>query len=173
MIDELDKSILKKLIDDASISARTIAEELQKSPTTITNRIKKLKELGIIKDQGVVLDSQVLGFEWTVIIEVLVSKGRLVDTEIEIAKLDNALAVYDVTGQTDIIVIGKFRNREELSHFTKQLLAMEYVERTISHIALNTVKEDFLFKKQLDLIEVKETKESVEIDKNLPLENEM
>ena len=173
MIDELDKSILKKLIEDASISARTIAEELQKSPTTITNRIKKLKELGIIKDQGVVLDSQVLGFEWTVIIEVLVSKGRLVDTEIEIAKLDNALAVYDVTGQTDIIVIGKFRNREELSHFTKQLLAMEYVERTISHIALNTVKEDFLFKKQLDLIEVKEIKESIEIDKNLPLENEM
>ncbi len=170
MIDQLDKQILKRLSDDSSISARTIAEELQKSPTTIANRIKKLKESGIIKDTGVVLNSQFLGFEWTVILEVLVAKGKLVDTENEIAKLENALAVYDVTGQTDIIVIGKFRNREELSHFTKRLLAMEYVERTISHIALNTVKEDFLFKKQLDLITINE---NVENDKQLPLEGEM
>lgn len=170
MIDSLDKSILKKLTEDSSISARNLADEFKKSPTTIANRIKKLKEMGIIKDQGVVLDSQVLGFEWTVIIEVLVAKGKLVDTENEIATLDNALAVYDVTGQTDIIVIGKFRNREELSQFTKKLLAMDFVERTISHIALNTIKEDFLFKKQLDLIEINE---SVEQDKHTPLENEM
>ena len=169
MIDSLDKSILKKLTEDSSISARTLAEEFKKSPTTIANRIKKLKDAGIIKDQGVVLDSQVLGFEWTVIIEVLVAKGKLVDTENEIAKLDNALAVYDVTGQTDIIVIGKFRNRTELSQFTKKLLAMDFVERTISHIALNTIKEDFLFKKQLDLIEINEP---LEIDKETPLDTE-
>ena len=169
MIDQLDKSILKMLTEDSSISARTIAESLQKSPTTIANRIKKLKETGIIKDQGVVLNSEILGFEWTVILEVLVAKGKLVQTEQEIAKLENALAVYDVTGQTDIIVIGKFRNREELSHFTKKLLAMEYVERTISHIVLNTVKEDFLFKNQLDLIS---TKENIEEDRHTPLENE-
>lgn len=169
MIDQLDKQILKRLTEDATISARTIAEELNKSPTTIANRIKKLKETNIIKDQGVVLNSQTLGFEWTVVIEVLVAKGRLVDTEQEIAKLENALAVYDVTGQTDIIVIGKFRNRDELSKFTKKLLAMEYVERTISHIILNTVKEDFLFKNQLDLIDINENSGD---DKHLPLDNE-
>ena len=106
MIDQLDKQILMRLTEDSSISARTIADELGKSPTTIANRIKKLKENGTIKDTGVVLNSQSLGFEWTVMIEVLVAKGKLVDTEIEIAKLENALAVYDVTGQTDIIVIG-------------------------------------------------------------------
>ena len=170
MIDELDKKILKRLTEDSSISARNIAEELEKSPTTIANRIRKLKETGIIKDQGVVLNSQLLGFEWTVIIEVLVAKGKLVDTENEIAKLDHCLAVYDVTGQTDIIVIGKFRNRDELSIFTKKLLQMEYVERTISHIALNTIKEDFLFKNQLDLID---TSESSETDKHMPLDNEI
>ena len=170
MIDQLDKNILKRLTEDSNISARTIADELKKSPTTIANRIRKLKDTGIIKDQGVVLNSQLLGFEWTVIIEVLVAKGKLVDTENEIAKLDHCLAVYDVTGQTDIIVIGKFRNRDELSIFTKKLLQMEYVERTISHIALNTIKEDFLFKNQLDLIE---TNESNDNDKNMPLDTEI
>ena len=150
-LDDLDKAILKILLTDASTSSRTIAEKLNKSPTTILNRIKKLKE-HFIKDEGLLLDSEALGFEWTVIIEVLVSKGKLVATEEAIANIPNAIAVYDVTGKTDIIVIGKFRNRNEISQFTKTLLAMEYVDRTISHIALNTVKEDVHFKNQLDLI---------------------
>lgn len=150
-IDELDKAILKILLTDGSTSSRTIAENLNKSPTTILNRMKKLKE-HFIKDEGILLNSEALGYEWTVIIEVLVSKGKLVATEEAIAKLPNAIAVYDVTGQTDIIVIGKFRNRNEISQFTKTLLAMEYVDRTISHIALNTVKEDVLFKNQLELL---------------------
>ena len=47
---------------------------------------------------------------------------------------------------------------------------MDYVERTISHIALNTVKEDFLFKKQLDLISVIVPEED---EKNLPMEEEI
>jgi DNA-binding Lrp family transcriptional regulator len=154
-LDDLDKNILKMLLSDASISSRTIAERLDKSPTTILNRMKKLKE-HFIKDEGLLLDSEALGYEWTVIIEVLVSKGKLIATEEEIAKLPNAIAVYDVTGQTDIIVIGKFRNRNEISLFTKTLLAMEYVDRTVSHMALNTVKEDFHFKAQLDLLDTEE-----------------
>jgi len=48
-----------------------------------------------------------------------------------------------VTGATDGIVIGKFRDREELSRFAKSLLAMPFVERTNTHIVLTTVKEDF------------------------------
>ena len=153
VLDTLDKMILELLIQDSCLSSRTIAEKLDRSPTTILNRIAKLKENGIIKSSGIELNSEKLGYEWTVIIEVLVSKGKLVDTEKEIAKLPNAVAVYDVTGQTDIVVIGKFRKREEISLFTKKLLAMEFVDRTVSHIALNTVKEDFMFRNQLKLID--------------------
>jgi DNA-binding Lrp family transcriptional regulator len=72
-----------------------------------------------------------------------VSKGKLLKVEREIAKMPNVCAVYDVTGLTDAMVIGKFRNREELSDFTKSLLAMRYIERTNTHVILSTIKEDF------------------------------
>ena len=152
MLDDTDKEILKLLLEDSSASSRFIAEKLNKSPTTILNRLKKLKET-YIQHEGILLSSEALGFEWTVITEVLVSKGKLDETEEKIAKIPNTIAVYDVTGQTDIIVISKFRTRDAISKFTKQLLAMEYVERTISHIVLNTVKEDFAFKDQLRLLD--------------------
>jgi DNA-binding Lrp family transcriptional regulator len=89
------------------------------------------------------LDFERLGFELTVIMEVTVSRGQLIETQEEIAKLPYVCAVYDVTGEIDSVVIAKFRNRRELSEFPKDLLSMENVERTNTHVVLNTVKEDF------------------------------
>ena len=71
------------------------------------------------------------------------AKGKLLELEREVAKLPQVLAVYDVTGLTDAMVIAKFKSREELSKFTKTLLAMPFIERTNTHIVLTTVKEDF------------------------------
>jgi len=56
---------------------------------------------------------------------------------------DLIVMAYDVTGLTDAIVIAKFKSREDLSRFTKALLAMPFVERTNTHMVLTTVKEDF------------------------------
>jgi DNA-binding Lrp family transcriptional regulator len=75
--------------------------------------------------------------------EVTVAKGKLLELEQQVAKMPQVMAVYDVTGLTDAMVIAKFKNRDELSKFTKSLLAMPFVERTNTHIVLTTVKEDF------------------------------
>ena len=103
----------------------------------------RLEKAKIIGRYSAVVDFQRLGYELTVVTEIHVSKGKLVEMEQEIARLPNVCAVYDVTGEIDAIVISKCRNREELSHFTKSLLAMHFVERTNSHVVLTTVKEDF------------------------------
>ena len=50
---------------------------------------------------------------------------------------------YDITGSTDTIVIAKFKERDGLSRFVKDLAAIPNVENTITHVVLNTTKEDF------------------------------
>jgi len=40
-------------------------------------------------------------------------------------------------------VVGKFKTRKELSDFTKKILTIPNVERTKTHLVLNTLKEDF------------------------------
>jgi len=52
------------------------------------------------------------------------------------------IAVYDITGDADTIVIAKFKDRKSLSSFVKKLLEIPNVENTVTHIVLNTVKED-------------------------------
>jgi DNA-binding Lrp family transcriptional regulator len=102
-----------------------------------------MEKMGIIKGYAAILDQEKLGYQLTVIAEITVSKGKLLEMEEAIGRLPNTCAVYDVTGLTDAVVIAKFHSRDELSRFTKNLLAMPFVDRTNTHVVLTTVKEDF------------------------------
>src|SRR6266571_852899 len=142
-IEELDRKLIVALERDCRRSNRELAVELRVSPSTVITHVKNLEAAGLVKGYAATLDHQKLGYELTAVVEVIVSKGKLLEMEREIAKVPGVCAVYDVTGATDGIVIGKFRDREELSRFAKTLLAMPFVERTNTHIVLTTVKEDF------------------------------
>jgi DNA-binding Lrp family transcriptional regulator len=142
-LSDTDKKILKNLLEDARFSSRQIAKNVGVSVGTVLSRIKKMEEVGLIKGYAAILDHEKLGYELTVVTEITVSKGRLVEMENEIAKLSGVCGVYDVTGLTDAVIIGKFKSREDLGKFTKQLLALPYIERTNTHVVLATVKENF------------------------------
>jgi len=62
-IDELDRKILKAMQADASQSLDEIAREVGSSKTPVWNRIRKLREAGVIGQQTVLLDAEALGFE--------------------------------------------------------------------------------------------------------------
>jgi DNA-binding Lrp family transcriptional regulator len=142
-LDETDVKILKALTLDARFSSRQIAKQCGVSIGTVLSRMKKMENEGVIKGYSALLDHEMLGYELTVLSEITVSKGRLLEMENEIARLPNVCCVYDVTGLIDAFIIAKFKDREELSKFTKRLLALPYVERTNTHIVLTTIKEDF------------------------------
>ena len=142
-IDETDKSILRHLLHDGRASMRQMGAELELSPTTVATRVARLEKERVLKGYTGMVDHLALGYDLTAVTEILVSKGKLLEMEKEIAKLPGVCAVYDVTGEIDGIVVAKFRDREELSKFTKGLLAMPFVERAITHVVLTTVKEDF------------------------------
>jgi DNA-binding Lrp family transcriptional regulator len=144
-LDETDVKILKRLLHDARMSYRKIAEEIGVSPPTVLARVGKLENEGIIKSYAALVNHERLGYDLTAVIDITATKGKIVDLERQIAKFPNVCAVYDITGLTDMTIIAKFKNRAELSNFVKKDLSLPYVERTNTHVALITVKEDFRF----------------------------
>jgi DNA-binding Lrp family transcriptional regulator len=142
-LDETDVKILKALTLDARLSSRQIAKQCGVSIGTVLSRIKRMENEGIIRGYSALLDHEKLGYELTVVSEITVSKGRLLEVENEIARLPNVCCVYDVTGLIDAMMVAKFKNREELGKFTKRLLAIPFVERTNTHVVLTSIKEDF------------------------------
>ncbi|MGV7226615.1 MAG: Lrp/AsnC family transcriptional regulator [Nitrosopumilus sp.] len=141
-LDETDEKILKHLLVDARQSARQLALKLGMSTVTVLSRIKKLEKAKIIKGYTAIIDHEKIGYSLTAIIEII-AKNDIVDIEEEISKFENVCGVYDITGSTDTIIVAKFKERNELSKFVKGLGAIPNVENTITHVVLNTAKEDF------------------------------
>ena len=142
-MDKIDENILKNLLVDARLSARQLSLKLGLSTVTVLSRIKKLEKEKIIKGYTSILNHEKLGYDLTAVIEIIAKKDKLVQVEDELSGIENVCAVYDVTGNTDTLIIAKFKGRKDLSKFVKNLSATSNVESTITHVVLNTVKEDF------------------------------
>jgi len=130
-------------MEDSRQSYREIARKIGVSPGTVVSRIRDMEKKGIIEKYTAKLNYEKLGYDLTVITEVTVSNGMIVEVGHEITKLKEACAIYNVTGDADVMVLAKFRNRDELSNFTKRVLKLPNVERTKTHLVLITLKEDF------------------------------
>ena len=142
-MDQTDERILKNLMMDGRLSARQLALKLGMSTVTILTRIKKMEKAKIIYGYTALIDHEKIGYSLTAIIEIIAKNDKIVSIEDEIAKFENVCGVYDITGSTDTIVIAKFKERNELSTFVKSLASISNVENTITHVVLNTTKEDF------------------------------
>lgn len=143
-LDDVDMRILSELVENSRRSSREISRRLDLSVGTVAARIKRLRDLGVIRRFTVDLNYEALGYDITVVVDVYISKGNVIDVEREIASIPGVMAVYDVTGDFDAVVLARFKNRSDLSAFTKRMMAMEHVERTNTHVVLNSVKEDFV-----------------------------
>ena len=107
------------------------------------DKLKKLEKEKIIRGYTTIIDHEKLGYSLTAIIEIIAKNDKIVDIVDEISKFENVCGVYDITGSTDTLIIVKFKERNELSNFVKGLTAIPNVENTITHVVLNTAKEDF------------------------------
>jgi Lrp/AsnC family transcriptional regulator for asnA, asnC and gidA len=141
-IDDLDRSLLQELNINARRSDREIARRLRVSPTTISHRLERLEKLGVVRGYIPLLDDELLGWDLWATIGIRILKGRLREVEERIGKDPRAYAIYDVTGDFDALIIGRFRDRRDLDRFVKHTLQDPYVERTSTQVVLNRVKED-------------------------------
>ena len=142
-MDNTDIKILKSILANARLSYRQIAKRVGVSTVTALSRIKKMEQKKLIKGYTVLLDYTKLGYDLTAVIEIKTAKGKMLQVDKNLSGSENVCAVYDVTGGTDTILIAKFKNREMLSKFVKEISSNPYVENTNTHVVLNTLKEDF------------------------------
>ena len=141
--DKLDRSILHSLQQNARKSYRDIARELGVSLNTVSSRIRKMEEQGTIRGYSALVDPSKAGYDMTAIIGIQISKGKLMEVQKKISADRHISAVYDVTGEWDSIIIARFTSRYDLNSLIKRILTTEYIERTLTQVVLNTVKETY------------------------------
>lgn len=103
-IDDIDRALLRALIEDGSLSAKALGEVIGLSQPAAWRRLKRLEEAGVIKGRHAILDAGKLGFDVVVFLGVkLGTKGRVSLEEFEravtaipeVQVVQHVLGVYD------------------------------------------------------------------------------
>ena len=141
-MDDLDKKIIRALNQNARKSFREVAKEVESSVTAVIHRIKKFEEAGVLKGFIPIVNMEYFGKKMIAIIALRISQGKLIETQKKIAEDDRVAAVYDVTGEWDSFVVAYFDDRQDLNQFIKTLLSHKNVDRSVTHMVLNVVKEE-------------------------------
>jgi DNA-binding Lrp family transcriptional regulator len=141
-VNDIDFRILSLLGGDSRLSYNKIATRLGISVGTAFNHVKDLEKRGVLKGYTTELDSTKLGYNLTALILVQAEGGHVEEVENEISTGSNVIAVYDITGDYDVAVITKFKDRFDLNVFIKNLMATAHVKRTVTSVALEVIKED-------------------------------
>ena len=142
MIDDIDRRILAVLLVDARTSMRSIAEEVGVALGTVSNRVKRMEEMGVIQGYVVLIDAEKVGWTMTVLCGLRIEKGRLMEVQRRIADDSRVFGIYDVTGEFDSMVLARVRDRAHLDDLSKTVLSSEGIIRTVTHVVLNTVKQN-------------------------------
>lgn len=141
-LDETDRAILEALNEDARRSYRDIARELDIALSTVSTRVKRLEEAGVIQGYIPLVDPVAVGYEMSAVISVEISHGNLIEVQDALAEREEVFGVYDVTGEFDSVILARFPSRMALNDFVKAVLSHKDVEHTTTHVVLNTIKEE-------------------------------
>lgn len=157
-MDETDLKILEFLRQDGRAAFSDIANEIGLATSTVAGRVQKLEEKGIITGFTTSVDYEKIGFELTAMIAIKAKAEQIVETADKIKSHTRVISFFEVTGETDMIVISRFLGRKDMNAFLKELQQTKGIQSTETNVILTAPKlEDNMGLKQL----IKENKKDL------------
>lgn len=98
-IDNLDKKILKIIMQNARIPSKDVAAQCGVSRAAVHQRIQRLVDMGVITGSGYTVNPKALGYTTCTYIGVKLERGSMYrDVVPELAKIKEVVACYFTTG---------------------------------------------------------------------------
>jgi len=147
--ENLDRKLVNALLGDGRASLRSLAEDLEVSVTTVSNHLSDLEDQGIIQGYTPKVDYDALGYDVTAILQLKVEGSGLQEVTEELTEHRQMVSVYEVTGDHDIVAVGKFADTDDMNGAIKTLLNNPDIKESNTSVVLNAAKEHEQF--ELDL----------------------
>ena len=138
--DELDKRIIEMMCNSSQGSYRQLAKQMGVHPTTLIQRVKTLEAKGVIKGYRAKVDYVAMGYDYNGLVQVYTD--NIESGEKELVNIPEVAAVYDVTGEADVVVYLCCLDRDEFSAAVKRINNLPGVVKTNTSVILNIVKPE-------------------------------
>jgi Lrp/AsnC family leucine-responsive transcriptional regulator len=143
-IDPKDRAILELVQRDATISQADIARKVGLSNASVNERLRKLRQSGVIRRFSAVLDPIRIGMTVTAFVEVFLEHPRFEPAFLEhILQLDEVLECHHITGEFSLLLKVRVRDMLALQRLLLDgLSARKGVRQTRTVMVLSTAKEE-------------------------------
>ena len=142
-IDDLDRKILRELQRDASQSLDDIAKTVGSSKTPVWNRIRKMREAGVIGQQTVLLDAEKLGFEACFFVLIRTSEHEASWQARFLSALrarPEVLEAHRLAGDIDYILKVRVRNARAYDDFYQALISEVNIYNVTALLSMEEIK---------------------------------
>jgi Lrp/AsnC family leucine-responsive transcriptional regulator len=142
-LDEIDVQLLNELQADADRSNLDLARLVGLSPAATLNRVRRMKEAGVIRRITARLDSATAGFALQVYLLVTLARHDEAAErrfEAEVAALDNVISADAVAGEIDAILMLVARDVADLHVALSRLSTRGGAQRLITLLRLSELK---------------------------------
>lgn len=140
-IDDIDRQLLDALIDDGRASARDLAATVGIATATATKRLRHLEEAGVIDGYRAEIDFGALGLDVTAVFQVQLEGDGHEAVVDALAADERTIAVYEVTGDNDVVAIAKFESTDGMTERYQELLGRPAVRSVATAIAVDVACE--------------------------------
>ncbi|MDG1281601.1 MAG: Lrp/AsnC family transcriptional regulator [Pseudorhodobacter sp.] len=142
-LDEMDRKILAELQEDAAQSLDEIAKKVGSSKTPVWNRIKRMKESGVILRQTALLDAEALGLEACFFVLIRTSEHEA-DWQAKFLKSlrerPEVLEAHRLAGDIDYILKVRVKNARAYDIFYQALISEVRIFNVTALLSMEEIK---------------------------------
>lgn len=142
-LDEIDRKILALLQRDGRMTNAAIGAEVGLTAPSVFERVRKLEQRGVIRGYSALVDAAALGKTLTALIRLTVQPDERHDRGMRaIADDPDVLEMYNVAGEDCLVIKTKVASTADLEALTRRIRRQITVLRSVTMIALSTLKEN-------------------------------
>jgi Lrp/AsnC family transcriptional regulator len=142
-LDDLDRKILAQLQQDGGLSLDEIAGAVGSSKTPVWNRIRKMREAGVIRQQTYLLDPEALGLEACFFVLIRTSEhdaGWQARFLTALQKRPEVMEAHRLAGDIDYILKVRVANARAYDMFYQALISEVKVHNVTALLSMEEIK---------------------------------
>lgn len=140
-MDIIDVKILEVLQANSRVSISELSKKVNLSLSAVSERLKKLESSNVIEKYTVILNSQALDKELSVIMNISLENPHLTSDFLEFVRTEEEiLECHYVTGEYDYVLKITTRNTATLENLMNRIKGISGIKRTQTNVVLSSVK---------------------------------
>ena len=143
-LDEIDRTVLQYLQEDARITNAELARRVDLSPPGLQKRVRKLEESGVIEQYTTLVNREAVGYDMLCFIQVTLQRHDPESIRIfreQVHQMPEVLECYHLTGEYDYMLKIVVRNRAHLSSFLVDTLTpLPGMDKLRTSLVLSEIK---------------------------------